>query len=72
MSVNGFKSHNLSYNLDDGNNLISYTGTNGQDTIEALKVSDTEDYEDKVTFIIGQGLGHFHNVDSDGDGVYDG
>jgi len=50
------------YSLGDGNNLISYTGENNNETIDALggEVFSLENYD----FILGQGQGLFNSEDT--------
>ncbi|MAJ43334.1 MAG: hypothetical protein CMF96_01135 [Candidatus Marinimicrobia bacterium] len=57
---------NYIYEVEWGNNLISYIGEDGQETLEAIP----NYIKEVTTFIIGQGVGLFH-IDEDNDGEYD-
>jgi len=57
---------NYVYEVEWGNNLISYIGENNAETLEEIP-----DYIKEITtFIIGQGVGLFH-LDEDNDGLFD-
>ncbi len=57
---------NYIYDLEWGNNLISYIGEDNALTTDALP----EHIKEVTAFIIGQGVGLFH-IDEDNDGTFD-
>jgi hypothetical protein len=57
---NGYLGECLTYDLSFGNNLISYSDTHNELTLDAL---NNAEYPERFDFILGQGLGLFNTDD---------